>query len=36
LGDTEGELQGPVEGLDVGTEEGALLKIGWLEADEEG
>ena len=35
-GDAGGEVEGPVDGGHVGTEEGALLQLGVLAGDEEG
>ena len=34
--DQRPELEGPVDGSDKRLEEGALLKLGWIEGDEEG
>jgi hypothetical protein len=36
LGEADGELESPVEHTHSGPEEGAMLKVGFLEADEEG
>ena len=36
LGDPDGNVEGPLDGCDEGPEDGALLKLGLLEGDEEG